>query len=167
MAANTETAPQPDTGVKLPVLKRETLILNERSYHWITDRICGIIENKQPFLWWLLFLPSALIALIGVGGGLIHLISTGVGVWGNTNRVMWGWPIVNFVFWIGIGHAGTLISAILYLLRQRWRTGIARFAEAMTIFAVIVALQFPMIHTGRRIYKVRATYLPFFEGRLL
>ena len=74
---------------------------------------------------------------------------TGIGLWGNNNPVGWGWAIVNFVFWIGIGHAGTLISAILFLLRQRWRTGIARFAEAMTIFAVICALQFPLIHTGR------------------
>ena len=73
---------------KLPVLKREKLILNGRSYHWITERICGVLENRQPFLWWLLFLPSALIAAIGVGGGLFHLVSTGVGVWGNTNRVM-------------------------------------------------------------------------------
>jgi len=149
MAANTETASQQDTGVKLPVLKREKLILNERSYHWITDRVCGIIENKQPALWWLMFIPSVIIAMIGVGGGLIHLVSTGVGVWGNTNRVMWGWPIVNFVFWIGIGHAGTLISAILFLTRQNWRTSINRAAEAMTIFAVMCAGIFPAFHVGR------------------
>jgi Ni/Fe-hydrogenase subunit HybB-like protein len=135
--------------VKLPVLKREKLILNERSYHWITERICGIVENKQPFLWWLLFIPSSIIAMVGVGFGLFHLVSTGVGVWGNTNRIMWGWPIVNFVFWIGIGHAGTLISAILFLTRQNWRTSINRAAEAMTIFAVICALLFPGIHIGR------------------
>ena len=96
--------------VKIPVLERETLVLNKRSYHWITERVCGVIENKQPAFWWQLFIPCAIMAAIGVGGGLIYLVSTGVGVWGNTNRVMWGWPIVNFVFWIGIGHAGTLIS---------------------------------------------------------
>lgn len=73
----------------------------------------------------------------------------GVGLWGNNQPVAWGFPIVNFVFWVGIGHAGTLISAILFLLRQKWRTGIARFAEAMTIFAVICAGIFPIIHTGR------------------
>ena len=73
----------------------------------------------------------------------------GVGMWGNNNPVGWAFDIVNFVFWIGIGHAGTLISAILFLLRQRWRTGIARFAEAMTIFAVMVAGLFPLLHTGR------------------
>ena len=105
--------------VKIPVLKREELILNNRSYKWITDRICSIVEDPQPLLWWVLFIPCALIAACGVGFGLIYLVSTGVGVWGNTNRVMWGWPIVNFVFWIGIGHAGTLISAILFLTARQ------------------------------------------------
>ena len=131
------------TGPKLPVLEREKLILNQRSYHWITERICGIVENKQPFLWWLLFIPSSLIALIGVVGGLSYLVSTGVGVWGMNNKVFWGWDITNFVFWIGIGHAGTLISAILFLTRQNWRTSINRAAEAMTIFAVMCAGIFP------------------------
>jgi Ni/Fe-hydrogenase subunit HybB-like protein len=149
MASTTQTAPETRDGPKLPVLGRETLVLNERSYNWITERVCGVIENRQPFLWWLLFIPSALIAMIGVGGGLFHLVSTGVGVWGNTNRVMWGWPIVNFVFWIGIGHAGTLISAILFLTRQNWRTSINRAAEAMTIFAVMCAGIFPAFHVGR------------------
>jgi molybdopterin-containing oxidoreductase family membrane subunit len=130
-------------------LEREHLILNNRSYHWITERICGIVENKQPLLWWILFLPSALIAMLGVGGGLTLLVSTGVGVWGMTNTVFWGWDITNFVFWIGIGHAGTLISAILFLTRQNWRTSINRAAEAMTIFAVCCAGIFPAFHVGR------------------
>ncbi|HDZ58748.1 MAG TPA: hydrogenase, partial [Ignavibacteriales bacterium] len=73
----------------------------------------------------------------------------GIGLWGNNEPVGWGFPIINFVFWVGIGHAGTLISAILFLLRQKWRTGIARFAEAMTIFAVMCAGIFPIIHLGR------------------
>ncbi len=73
----------------------------------------------------------------------------GIGMWGNDQPVAWGFPIINFVFWVGIGHAGTLISAILYLLRQKWRTAIARFAEAMTIFAVMCAGLFPLIHVGR------------------
>ena len=82
--------------------------------------------------------------------GLIgYLIATGVGVWGNNAPVFWAWPIVNFVFWVGIGHAGTLISAILFLFRQNWRTSINRFAEAMTIFAVACAGIFPAIHVGR------------------
>ncbi len=80
---------------------------------------------------------------------IAYLVWNGVGVWGNNNPVGWGWPIVNFVFWVGIGHAGTLISAILFLFRQRWRTAINRSAEAMTLFAVICALLFPTIHVGR------------------
>ncbi len=80
---------------------------------------------------------------------VLYLFATGVGVWGNQSPVMWGFPIVNFVFWIGIGHAGTLISAILFLFRQKWRTAINRFAEAMTIFAVMCAGLFPAIHVGR------------------
>ena len=80
---------------------------------------------------------------------ILYLITTGVGVWGNNQPVAWGWPIVNFVFWVGIGHAGTLISAVLFLFRQDWRTGINRFSEAMTIFAVICAGLFPAIHVGR------------------
>ncbi len=74
---------------------------------------------------------------------LAYQITTGVGVWGNHHPEMWGWDIINFVWWIGIGHAGTLISAILFLLRQRWRTGVNRAAEAMTIFAVMCAGIFP------------------------
>ena len=85
-----------------------------------------------------------------VHGGRAHLPrGTGVGVWGHRSPVNWGWPIVNFVFWIGIGHAGTLISAILCLLRQKWRTSINRAAEAMTIFAVVCAGIFPVFHVGR------------------
>ena len=87
---------------------------------------------------------------------ICYLISTGVGVWGLNHPVMWGWAIVNFVWWIGIGHAGTLISAILFLLRQRWRTSINRAAEAMTIFAVMCAGIFPVIHIGRIWYGVVA-----------
>ncbi len=92
------------------------------------------------------------VTLTMLGIGVVCLAITfwkGVGVWGNNVPVAWGFPIVNFVFWVGIGHAGTLISAILFLFRQRWRTGIARFAEAMTIFAVMCAGIFPLIHIGR------------------
>jgi molybdopterin-containing oxidoreductase family membrane subunit len=149
MASSTPTANESQPEIKLPVLEREQLILNNRSYNWITERICGVLENRQPLLWWLLFIPSALIALIGVGGGLTYLVASGVGVWGMTNRVFWGWDITNFVFWIGIGHAGTLISAVLFLTRQNWRTSINRAAEAMTIFAVICAGIFPAFHVGR------------------
>jgi len=90
------------------------------------------------------------LTMLTIGGiGLAASLYWGTGLWGNNNPVGWGLPIVNFVFWIGIGHAGTLISAILFLFRQKWRTGIARFAEGMTIFAVITAMIFPIMHTGR------------------
>src|SRR5947208_4940834 len=80
---------------------------------------------------------------------LTYLVNTGIGGWRNNRPVGWAWDITNFVFWIGIGHAGTLISAILFLFRQKWRTSINRSAEAMTIFAVMCALIFPGIHVGR------------------
>jgi Ni/Fe-hydrogenase subunit HybB-like protein len=149
MATATHAPETTRQGPKIPVLKREKLILNGRSYAWITERVLSVIENKQPGLWWLLFIPSALIAMIGVAGSLTYLVSTGVGVWGMNNKVFWGWDITNFVFWIGIGHAGTLISAILFLTRQNWRTSINRAAEAMTIFAVMCAGIFPAFHVGR------------------
>src|SRR5262245_51081371 len=88
-----------------------------------------------------------LLSMFGVA--VYILIAEGIGMLGNTNTVGWGWPIVNFVFWVGIAHAGTLISAILLLLRQKWRTSINRAAEAMTIFAVCCAGIFPIIHMGR------------------
>ncbi len=130
------------------VLLREPLVLHNRSYSWITDRICGIVEKPQPKLWWALFIPAVLLFLtmVYLFG---YLISTGVGVWGQNHPVAWGWDITNFVFWIGIGHAGTLISAILFLTRQRWRTSVARAAEAMTIFAVMCAGLYPGLHVGR------------------
>jgi len=147
MATGTATArtDQP----RLDVLEREELVLNNRSLSWITQRVAGICEGKMPLLWWLLFIPSAIIAVVGVGGGLTYLVSTGVGTWGMNNSVFWGWDITNFVFWIGIGHAGTLISAILFLTRQNWRTSVNRAAEAMTIFAVMCAGIFPAFHVGR------------------
>ena len=116
----------------------------------VTDQVCGIVEKpKPPRAWYIAFGIS--VTLTGVlFAMLVYLISTGVGVWGNNAPTFWGWPIVNFVFWVGIGHAGTLISAILFLFRQRWRTSINRFAEAMTIFAVMLrAGSSPGIHVGR------------------
>ncbi len=129
-------------------LEREPLVLNQRTPSWISDKIAGITEGKTPRWWWIAFIPSALaFALLIVL--ISYLVGTGIGVWGVNRPVMWGWAIVNFVWWIGIGHAGTLISAILFLLRQRWRTSINRAAEAMTIFAVMCAGIFPVIHVGR------------------
>lgn len=129
-------------------IPRPDLVDNSRSFNWITEKICGIIEEKTPTWWWVLFCIACCTASFTVVG-LVYLVSAGVGVWGLANPVNWGWAIVNFVFWIGIGHAGTLISAILCLLRQKWRTSINRAAEAMTIFAVVCAGLFPVFHVGR------------------
>ncbi len=127
---------------------RATLVENNRSFGWVTDKICGIIEGKTPTWWWVCFILACFVASFTVAG-ITYLVAAGVGVWGHANPVNWAWDIVNFVFWIGIGHAGTLISAILCLLRQKWRTSINRAAEAMTIFAVVCAGIFPVFHVGR------------------
>ncbi len=129
-------------------LVRIPLVENNHGPGWLSDTIAGIIEGKTPRWWWYAFIPSVL-CLTMLMVMLTYLISTGVGIWGVTHPTMWGWAIVNFVWWIGIGHAGTLISAILFLLRQRWRTSINRAAEAMTIFAVMCAGIFPVVHIGR------------------
>ena len=130
---------------------RPPLVTAAGSEAEITQRVMTIAEervDKTSPIWLISFLVSA--SLAGMFGALIlYLFTTGVGVWGNNSPIFWGWPIVNFVFWVGIGHAGTLISAILFLFRQDWRTSINRFAEAMTIFAVICAGTFPGIHVGR------------------
>ncbi|HQZ28724.1 MAG: polysulfide reductase NrfD [Verrucomicrobiales bacterium] len=142
-SVNTAVHPTEADGVARP-----PLVLNNRSLGWITDRICGIVENRQPFIWWVLFVPA--VALFGcLLFTLVYLVSTGVGIWGNNQPVAWGWAIVNFVFWIGIGHAGTLISAILFLTRQKWRTSVNRASEAMTLIAVMCAGIFPGFHVGR------------------
>ncbi len=129
-------------------LQRVPLVANNRSFGWISNQVAGLCEGKAPMWWWVMFVPSFL-ALCMLGFMLSYQVSTGVGVWGNMRPVMWAWDIVNFVWWIGIGHAGTLISAILFLLRQRWRTGVNRAAEAMTIFAVMCAGIYPAMHVGR------------------
>lgn len=126
----------------------EPMLPGNPSYDTITERVSCITEGKATRWWWILFSCSFTLMLV-LFAQLGVLFWQGTGIWGLNNPVGWGWAIVNFVWWVGIGHAGTLISAILYLLRQRWRTSINRFAEAMTIFAVICALLFPMIHVGR------------------
>jgi molybdopterin-containing oxidoreductase family membrane subunit len=129
--------------------RRAPLVLNHDDFGSVTDKICSVNEDlRAPRAWYITF-AIAVTFLVILGGMITYLFWTGVGVWGNQNPVAWGFPIVNFVFWVGIGHAGTLISAILYLFRQKWRTSINRFAEAMTIFAVVCAGMFPGIHIGR------------------
>ena len=140
--ASVKIAPPPEE------LERPALVENNRSIGWISDTVAGVIENKTPG-WWKVIFGISLIVSLGLPLGLVYLISTGVGVWGLNHPVAWGWAIVNFVWWIGIGHAGTLISAILFLLRQKWRTSINRASEAMTIFAVMCAGIFPAVHVGR------------------
>jgi Ni/Fe-hydrogenase subunit HybB-like protein len=128
--------------------QRSPLVLNGRSFGEVTNIILGAHEKPLPMWWWATFLISlGLLTVLFTTLGI--LFSTGVGVWGNNQPVGWAFDIINFVFWVGIGHAGTLISAILFLFRQNWRTSINRFSEAMTIFAVICAAMYPGIHIGR------------------
>jgi len=119
------------------------------TFQSVTEKITRIVLTPHTPLGWL--------AVLGLGGGgatallvaVTWLFFTGVGIWGITQPVAWGFAIINFVWWIGIGHAGTLISAILLLFKQTWRNSISRFAEAMTIFAVVCAGMFPILHVGR------------------
>jgi Ni/Fe-hydrogenase subunit HybB-like protein len=131
-----------------PVDRRALLITGDHDLHSLTEAVAAPVEWVPPRAWYIaISISLCLVALLLVSVG--HLFWHGTGVWGLNIPVGWGWAIVNFVFWVGIGHAGTLISAILFLFRQKWRTSINRFAEAMTIFAVMCALLFPTIHVGR------------------
>ncbi len=127
---------------------REPLILGHKTYKDITDDVVGPIMGPASLGWKIMITISSIIAIYGVGS-ILYLISTGIGAWGLNKTVGWAWDITNFVWWVGIGHAGTLISAVLLLFRQKWRMAINRSAEAMTIFAVIMAAVFPGIHMGR------------------
>lgn len=128
--------------------KRPQLIHGGHTFESLTDLVAKPIEVKAP-KWWHIALLGSISLLSILFSMLAYLIWEGVGVWGLNNPVGWGFAIVNFVFWVGIGHAGTLISAILFLFRQKWRTSVNRFAEAMTIFAVLSAAIFPGVHIGR------------------
>jgi Ni/Fe-hydrogenase subunit HybB-like protein len=127
---------------------RAPLIEDNKDYHQVTVDICRPVEARPTRLWWIGFSVSVLLLCFGIVSVTMEVIY-GVGQWNLNKTVGWGWDITNFVWWIGIGHAGTLISAILLLFRQGWRTGVNRAAEAMTIFAVICAGQFPIWHMGR------------------
>jgi Ni/Fe-hydrogenase subunit HybB-like protein len=119
------------------------------TYTSVTEKISSVVLTRPLGLGWLAGFMLAFSVVMVLFGSLAWLIIKGVGIWGINVPIGWGFAIVNFVWWIGIGHAGTLISAILYLLNQKWRTSINRFAEAMTLFAVACAGIFPLIHTGR------------------
>src|SRR5688500_4939501 len=127
---------------------RPPLVEGQKDYHQVTEDICAPVEAKPTTLWWVGFLISVALLLFGVYS-VYREVMYGTGQWNLNRTVGWGWDITNFVWWVGIGHAGTLISAILLLFRQGWRTGVNRAAEAMTIFAVMCAGQFPIWHMGR------------------
>jgi Ni/Fe-hydrogenase subunit HybB-like protein len=131
-----------DPGVRAP------LVLGHKTFHDVTEQVSSIVERKTPPLW-LIMLGMAGSLFLVLGGAITKLVATGIGVWGLNTTIGWAWDITGFVFWIGIGHAGTLISAILYLFKQKWRTSINRAAEAMTIFAVMAAGLYPALHVGR------------------
>ncbi|MCA1759537.1 MAG: polysulfide reductase NrfD, partial [Bacteroidales bacterium] len=127
---------------------REPLINGEKSYSDITNDVLAPIKAKPGKLWFAGLTVSVIVMLVGFAM-IGYTIWFGIGTWGVNRTIGWGWSITNFVWWVGIGHAGTFISAILLLFRQKWRTSINRAAEAMTIFAVMCAGLFPLIHMGR------------------
>ena len=135
--------PQGDFRAPVPVISRG------HSFRSVTDKLTALVLTKNTPVAWFFVIAVGFLLLTGLTVSLVYLLAKGVGIWGNNTPVGWAFPIINFVWWIGIGHAGTLISAILLLFKQDWRTAINRFAEAMTLFAVICAAIFPLIHTGR------------------
>jgi molybdopterin-containing oxidoreductase family membrane subunit len=124
------------------------LIAGDKTVGQVTSDLCAPLERRASGWWWLAFLAAFSLLVLGVVA-VTYQVMLGIGTWGLNRSVGWAFDITNFVFWIGIGHAGTLISAILFLFRQKWRTSVNRSAEAMTIFAVICAGIFPVIHMGR------------------
>ncbi len=137
----------PETALPAP-LRQEPLTEGIVTSGGLDDQILTFPDRKPPRAWFIGF--GITTSILSLGFILIgYTFYEGIGVWGNNSPVFWGFPIINFVFWVGIGHAGTLISAILFLFRQRWRNAISRFSEAMTIFAVMCAGIFPLIHVGR------------------
>jgi len=127
---------------------RKPLILGDKTYQDITNDICRPIEQKPTKLWWIAF-SIAVVGFLWWVASVAYTVGVGLGAWGINNVIDWGWDITNFVWWVGIGHAGTLISAVLLLFRQKWRLSINRAAEAMTIFAVVCAASFLLTHIGR------------------
>src|SRR5579883_1268346 len=136
--------------------KQETIAVYtppaERPYpgpHWVTEKISSLVLTPETPIEWMVTFGVMFMGTLGLLFAVAWLLIRGIGIWGVNIPIAWGFAITNFVWWIGIGHAGTLISAILLLLHQAWRQSINRFAEAMTIFAVTCAGLFPLIHLGR------------------
>src|SRR6188474_1064916 len=139
-----------DPNIHRPMALQETpVILPGHDFETVTETIAEIPLSRRYPLGWIGFIAVALFLLGVLHMALGYLVMVGIGIFGTNQPVGWAFPIINFVWWIGIGHAGTLISAILLLFKQDWRTSINRFAEAMTLFAVACAAIFPVIHTGR------------------
>jgi len=144
---------------------REPLVTGGKSYHDVTQDIARHVEAKPTTLWKIAFAFSVVLFAIG-SFSLYKTWTVGIGVWGLNKTVGWAWDITNFVWWVGIGHAGTLISAVLMLFRQKWRTAVNRAAEAMTIFAVFCAGSFILMHMGRTWLAHWALPLPNTYGSL-
>jgi Ni/Fe-hydrogenase subunit HybB-like protein len=144
-----QRSPHPESPVATMEVEPAPIIGPGHTFGSVTDKISAIVQTRRtPRGWWIGFgISFAVVVVLQIAIG--YLLVKGVGIWGINIPVAWGFAIVNFVWWIGIGHAGTLISAILLLLHQKWRTSINRFAEAMTLFAVACAGLFPLLHMGR------------------
>src|SRR3954447_14975805 len=138
-----------DEETRVTVGSRAPVIEPGHTFATVTDKISSIVLTRPASNAWFLGFGVTFLLTMMLLYAAGYLFIRGIGIWGVTIPVAWGFAIVNFVWWIGIGHAGTLISAILHLLKQSWRNSINRFAEAMTLFAVMCAGIFPLIHTGR------------------
>ena len=149
-AVDVKDAERLHTEIKHPVYSplRRPLIEGHKSNSDVTRDICHLLELRPGTGWWISLGVSIVLLAIGVVA-TIHTVTTGIGTWGLNKTIGWAFDITNFVFWIGIGHAGTFISAILFLFNQKWRTSVNRSAEAMTLIAVMCAGLFPIIHMGR------------------
>ncbi|HXF64011.1 MAG TPA: NrfD/PsrC family molybdoenzyme membrane anchor subunit [Caldilineaceae bacterium] len=134
---------RPSPGATAPVLAPG------HTFRTVTDKISAIVLTGRTPLWWFIGFAISFALFMLFLFAVTYLLAVGTGIWGINIPVAWGFAIINFVWWVGIGHAGTLISAVLLLLRQEWRTSINRFAEAMTLFAVACAGLFPLLHMGR------------------
>ncbi len=128
---------------------RDPLITGNKNYKQITKDVLSPMEKYKPSSLWYIILSTSLVALLIGAYSVYKTVTVGIGAWGVNNTVSWGWGIINFVWWIGIGHAGTAFSIFLLVLRQKWRTSINRSAEAMTVFAVLCASLYPLVHMGR------------------
>src|SRR4051794_19557819 len=138
-----------DEETRVTVGSRAPVIEPGHTFATVTDKISSIVLTRPASNAWFLGFGVTFLLTMMLLYAAGYLFIRGIGIWGVTIPVAWGFAIVNFVWWIGIGHAGTLISAILLLLKQEWRTSINRFAEAMTLFAVACAGMFPILHLGR------------------